>query len=91
MSPQSRVPQACIPFGLRCFAAKHQTVFVPRGLKLTVNSSIDRKELIKMSNLKEKVTKSKGKSKNDNFVWTDDEVELLLNVVVSISIETITC
>jgi hypothetical protein len=35
-----------------------------------------------MSNPKEKATKGRGKAKNDNFVWTDDEVELLSNVVV---------
>ena len=35
-----------------------------------------------MSNSKEKSTKSKTKNKNGNFVWTDDEVELLLNIVV---------
>ena len=41
-----------------------------------------KKEFGKMSNSKEKATKSKAKAKNDNFVWTDDEVELLLNVVI---------
>ncbi|CAB4033892.1 Hypothetical predicted protein, partial [Paramuricea clavata] len=36
---------------------------------------------------KRKSTKSKGKAKNDNFVWTDDEVELLLNVVVEYKVK----
>ena len=30
-----------------------------------------------MSKSKENATKSKAKVKNDNFVWTDDEVKLL--------------
>ena len=40
-----------------------------------------------MSNSKEKATKSKVKAKNDNFVWTDDEVEVLLNVVIEYKVK----
>ena len=40
-----------------------------------------------MSNTKEKSNKSKNKNKNENFVWTDDEVELLLNVVVEYKVK----
>ena len=33
-----------------------------------------------MSQSRQKPGRSKGKSKADSFVWTDDEVELLLKV-----------
>ena len=35
-----------------------------------------------MSNSGENARKSKGKSKSEPFLWTDDEVELLLNVTL---------
>ena len=34
------------------------------------------------TNSNKKATKSKAKAKNGNLGWTDDEVELLLNVVI---------
>ena len=40
-----------------------------------------------MSNSKEKATKSKVKAKNENFLWTDDEVEVLLNVVIEYKVK----
>ena len=46
-----------------------------------------KKEFGKKSNSKEKATKSKAKAKNGNLVWTDDEVELLFNVVIEYKVK----
>ena len=48
------------------------------------------KEFGKARNSKQKATKSKAKAKNDNYVWTDDEVELLLNVAIEYKVKRTT-
>ena len=40
-----------------------------------------------MRNSGEKARKSKGKNKSEPFVWTNDEVELLLNGLWSIKLQ----
>ena len=40
-----------------------------------------------MSNSKEKFTKTQAKNKNENFFWTDDKVELFLNILVEYKVK----